>query len=58
MSLAGELSRRITRLAAGRRLPRRLAAGRRLLRRTVRVRLTLVYDGLFLLSGAALVATT
>ena len=48
MSLAGELSRRITRLAAGRRLPRR----------TVRVRLTLVYGGLFLLSGAALVATT
>jgi len=35
-----------------------LAAGRRLPRRTVRLRLTLLYGGLFLLSGAILLAVT
>jgi signal transduction histidine kinase len=48
MSLAGRLNGRLTRLAAGRHLPRR----------TVRVRLTLLYGALFLVSGAALVAVT
>jgi signal transduction histidine kinase len=48
MSIGGRLNKRLTRLAVGRHLPRR----------TVRVRLTLLYGGLFLLSGAALVATT
>ena len=48
MSLASRLNRRITHLAVGRHLPHR----------TVRVRLTLLYGGLFLLSGAALVAIT
>jgi signal transduction histidine kinase len=48
MSLPRTLNGRITQLAAGRHLPRR----------TVRVRLTLLYGGLFLLSGLALVATT
>ncbi len=48
MNLAARLNRRITRLALGRQLPRR----------TVRVRLTLLYGGLFLLSGAVLLATT
>ena len=41
--------------------PRRLAAlaaSRRLPRRTVRLRLTLLYGGLFLLSGAILLAVT
>jgi signal transduction histidine kinase len=44
----GALNRRITQLAVGRHVPRR----------TVRVRLTLLYGGLFLLSGVALVGTT
>jgi signal transduction histidine kinase len=35
-----------------------LAAGRGLPRRTIRLRLTLIYGGLFLLSGAALLAIT
>ena len=48
MSIAARLNRRITQLAVGRRLPHR----------TVRVRLTLLYGGLFLLSGAALMAIT
>ena len=48
MSLAARLNRRITHLAVGRHLPHR----------TVRVRLTLLYGGLFLLSGAALLAIT
>ncbi len=48
MSIGARLNGRLTQLAAGRRLPRR----------TVRVRLTLLYGALFLLSGAALVATT
>jgi signal transduction histidine kinase len=48
MSRLARLNSRITQLALGRHLPRR----------TVRVRLTLLYGGLFLLSGAALVATT
>ena len=48
MNIAARLNRRITQMAVGRALPRR----------TVRVRLTLLYGGLFLLSGAALVATT
>jgi signal transduction histidine kinase len=46
MSFAVRLNRRITQLAVGRHLPHR----------TVRVRLTLLYGGLFLLSGAALMA--
>ena len=46
MSVAARLNRRITQLAVGRHLPHR----------TVRVRLTLLYGGLFLLSGAALMA--
>jgi signal transduction histidine kinase len=37
---------------------RQLGARERLARRTVRIRLTLLYGGLFLLSGAALVAVT
>lgn len=48
MSVAARLNGRIAQLAVGRHLPRR----------TVRVRLTLLYGGLFLLSGAALVAVT
>ena len=48
MSVATRLNRRITQLAVGRHLPHR----------TARVRLTLLYGGLFLLSGAALVAIT
>ena len=36
----------------------RLAVGQHLPRRTVRVRLTLLYGALFLLSGAALLAIT
>ena len=48
MSIAARLNRRITQLAVGRHLPHR----------TVRVRLTLLYGGLFLLSGAALMAIT
>ena len=46
MNTAAALNRRITRLAVGRHLSHR----------TVRVRLTLLYGGLFLLSGAALMA--
>ncbi len=46
MTIAARLNRRITELAVGRRLPYR----------TVRVRLTLLYGGLFLVSGAALMA--
>jgi signal transduction histidine kinase len=46
MSLAGRLNHGITHLAVGRHLPHR----------TVRVRLTLLYGGLFALSGAALMA--
>ena len=46
MSTAAGLNRRITQLAVGRHLSHR----------TVRVRLTLLYGGLFLLSGAALMA--
>lgn len=46
MSVAARLNRGITDLAVGRHLPHR----------TVRVRLTLLYGGLFLLSGAALMA--
>ncbi|HTX11432.1 MAG TPA: HAMP domain-containing sensor histidine kinase [Solirubrobacteraceae bacterium] len=46
MSIAAALNRRITQAAVGRHLPHR----------TVRVRLTLLYGGLFLLSGAALMA--
>ena len=46
MTIAARLNRRITELAVGRHLPHR----------TVRVRLTLLYGGLFLLSGAALMA--
>ncbi len=46
MSIAARTNRRITQLAVGRHLPHR----------TVRVRLTLLYGGLFLLSGAALMA--
>ena len=46
MSIAARINGRITRLAVGRHLPHR----------TVRVRLTLLYGGLFLLSGAALMA--
>jgi len=48
MSIAARLNRRITQLAVGRHLPHR----------TVRVRLTLLYGGLFLVSGAALLAIT
>ena len=48
MSLAARLNSRIAQLAVGRHLPHRL----------VRVRLTLLYGGLFLLSGAALMAIT
>jgi signal transduction histidine kinase len=48
MSIAARLNSRITQLAVGRHLPHR----------TVRIRLTLLYGGLFLLSGAALVAIT
>jgi signal transduction histidine kinase len=48
MSVGVALSRRLTLLAVGRQLPRR----------TVRVRLTLLYGALFLLSGAALMAIT
>jgi signal transduction histidine kinase len=46
MSTAASLNRRITQLAVGRHLSHR----------TVRVRLTLLYGGVFLLSGAALMA--
>jgi signal transduction histidine kinase len=46
MSVAARLNGRITQLAVGRHLPHR----------AVRVRLTLLYGGLFLLSGAALMA--
>ena len=46
MTVAARLNRRITALAATRHLPHRAA----------RVRLTLLYGGLFLLSGAALMA--
>jgi signal transduction histidine kinase len=46
MNAAASLNRRITQLAVGRHLPHR----------KVRVRLTLLYGGLFLLSGAALMA--
>jgi signal transduction histidine kinase len=46
MTVAARLNRRITELAATRHLPHRAA----------RVRLTLLYGGLFLLSGAALMA--
>ena len=48
MSLAARLNSRITQVAVGKHLPHR----------TVRARLTLVYGGLFLLSGAALMAIT
>ena len=48
MSVAARLNRRITQLAVGRHLPHR----------TARMRLTLLYGGLFLLSGAALMAIT
>ncbi len=48
MSVAARLNRRITQMAVGRHLPYR----------TVRVRLTLLYGGLFLVSGAALMAIT
>jgi signal transduction histidine kinase len=48
MSITARLNTRITQLAVGRALPRR----------TVRVRLTLLYGGLFLISGAALMAIT
>ena len=48
MTIAARLNSRITQLAVGRHLPHG----------TVRVRLTLLYGGLFLLSGAALVAIT
>jgi signal transduction histidine kinase len=46
MSIAARMNRRISQLAVGRHLPYR----------TVRMRLTLLYGGLFLLSGAALMA--
>ena len=46
MNAAARLNRRITHLAVGRHLPYR----------TVRVRLTVLYGGLFVLSGAALMA--
>ena len=48
MSIAARLNGRITQLAVGRHLPHR----------TARVRLTLLYSALFLLSGAALMAIT
>ena len=48
MSYGDRLSRRLTQAAVGQHLPRR----------TVRVRLTLLYGALFLLSGAALLAIT
>ena len=48
MTIGARLNRRITQLAVGRHLPHR----------TVRVRLTLMYGGLFLVSGAALMAIT
>ena len=48
MSVAARLNSRITQLAVGRHLPYR----------SVRVRLTLLYGGLFLISGAALMAIT
>jgi signal transduction histidine kinase len=48
MSITARLNGRITQLAVGRHLPHRSA----------RVRLTLLYGGLFLLSGAALMAIT
>jgi signal transduction histidine kinase len=48
MSIPARLNSRITRLAVGRQLSNR----------AVRVRLTLLYGGLFLLSGAALMAIT
>jgi signal transduction histidine kinase len=48
MSVGARLNGRITRLAVGRHLPHR----------TVRVRLTLLYGALFLVSGAALMAIT
>lgn len=48
MSVAARLNSRITQMAVGRHLPHR----------TVRVRLTLLYSGLFLASGAALMAIT
>jgi signal transduction histidine kinase len=48
MTVAGRLNGRITQLAVGRHLSHR----------TVRTRLTLLYSGLFLLSGAALMAIT
>jgi signal transduction histidine kinase len=48
MSTAARLNSKITQLAVGRHLPHR----------TVRIRLTLLYGGLFLLSGAALMAIT
>jgi signal transduction histidine kinase len=48
MSVTARLNGRITQLAVGRHLPHR----------TVRRRLTLLYGGLFLLSGAALMAIT
>ena len=48
MNTTTHLNTRITQLAVGRHLPHR----------TVRIRLTLLYGGLFLLSGAALVAIT
>jgi signal transduction histidine kinase len=48
MSVRARLNMRLTQLAVGQHLPRR----------TVRVRLTLLYGALFLLSGAALMAIT
>jgi signal transduction histidine kinase len=48
MSIARRLNSRVTQLAVGQHLPHR----------TVRVRLTFLYGGLFLLSGAALMAIT
>ena len=48
MTIGARLNSRLTRLAVGQHLPRR----------TVRVRLTLLYGALFLLSGAALLAAT
>jgi signal transduction histidine kinase len=48
MSLGARLNKRITQAAVGQHLPRR----------TVRMRLTLLYGALFLLSGAALLAIT
>ncbi len=48
MTIGATLNRRITQLAVGRHLPHR----------TARVRLTLLYGGLFLVSGAALMAIT